>query len=170
MKAGRLARPLLAALLLAACATSPQRRETIDLVTPLPATFDVQLPPADIPRRITNFAGIWKGDWLLGQSGAGPTGILHHTLVVKKIEPSSVGEYRASVIYSAGAPPAAWESGGPGFWELYGTIGADGMLRLKAPGPDGGQAIYTFSDDRTFLDGQYMLPGKSIKGIFRRIR
>ena len=169
MKIGRFAHTLVTVLLLAGCVTGRQP-EKIDLVTPLPANFSVQLPPAEMPQRIVQFIGIWKGDWLLSQPGSAPSGILHHTLVVKKAEASSSGGYRVSVIYSVGVPPATWENGGPGFWEFSGTIGTDGMLRLTAPGPDGGQVAYTVSDDGQSLNGRYVLPGKSISGIFLRIR
>jgi hypothetical protein len=161
---------LCAALLLAGCATTPRHVDTIDLVTPLPGNFNVHIPAAEIPGPIAQFSGIWKGDWLVAQAGATPSGIVHHTLVVAKIDPSSSGEYPATVIYSAGAPPATWQEAGPGFWELSGTIGRDHMLRLKAPGPDGGQAVYSLSDDGKFLTGQYLLPGKSISGTFNKVR
>jgi hypothetical protein len=171
MRAGRsTCKVILAVLLLGGCATKPQRIDTIDLVTPLPGNFDVEIPPAEIPKQIAQFSGIWKGDWLVTQPGSGPPGILHHTLVVKKIEPTSSGTYRATVIYSAGAPPPTWEDGGPGFWELSGTFGSDAMLRVKAPGPDSGQAVYTVSGDGKSLNGQYLLPGKSISGIFSKVR
>jgi hypothetical protein len=170
MRARSPARALLFVLLLAGCATKPQRVDTIDLTTPLPGNFEVQLAPADMPKPIAQFLGIWKGDWLVGQPGGTPSGIVHHTLVVTKIEPVSSGGYRATVIYSTGAAPATWEDGGPGFWETFGTLGSDATLRMKAPGPDGGQAVYVVSADGKSLNGQYVLPGKSISGTFNKIR
>jgi hypothetical protein len=161
---------LILAVLLAACATKPRQPDTIDLTTPLPQNFKVQLPTPDMPAQVAQFLGIWKGDWLVAQPGAAPAGIVHHTLVVTKIEPPSSGEYRATVIYSTGAPPETWPEGGPGFWELSGTIGPDHQLRMKAPGPDGGQAVYSASDDGKALNGQYLLPGKSISGTFNKVR
>src|SRR5262249_55583296 len=156
----------LVALLFAGCAAKPPAPvETVDLVTPLPNNFLVQLPPAEVPRPLAQFSGIWKGDWLIGDPGTAPAGILHHTLVVVRIEPSSPpGDYHARVVYSTGAPPAMWPDGGPGFWEFWATLSTDGALRMKAPGPDGGQVVYTVADDGKALKGEYTLPGKSING------
>jgi hypothetical protein len=172
MRVGHLTSAVLVPLLLAGCATTEAPPpETVDLVTPLPANFAVQLPSAEIPRPLAEFSGIWKGDWLVGESGSGPVGVIHHTLVVARIEPSSPpGDYRARVVYSTGAPPVMWPDGGPGFWELWATLSPDGTLRMKAPGPDGGQATYTVSEDGKSVKGQYLLPGKSISGTFLRIR
>jgi len=163
---------VLVAFVVAGCAAKEKPPpETIDLVTPLPGNFDVQLPAANVPKPIADFSGIWKGDWLVAAPGSGPEGILHHTLVVLRIEPSSTaGAFSARVVYSTGAPPATWPDGGPGFWELWGTIGADGILRMKAPGPGGGEATYTLDADAKSLKGQYALAGQSISGTFLRIR
>jgi len=173
MTAGRLISAFVGVLVVGGCATAPPPSapvDTIDLVTPLPANFNVQVPSAQIPKPVAEFSGIWKGDWLVAESGSGPVGILHHTLIVIRIEPSTSADYRASIVYSAGAPPATWQDGGPGFWELWGTLSADGTLRMKAPGPDGGQAVYTVSDDGKSLKGQYLVQGKTITGTFLRIR
>jgi hypothetical protein len=171
MRRLRSALSLLVLLLLSGCATKPRQVEdTIDLVTPLPAKFDVQLPTAELPKPVVRFLGIWKGDWLVGEPGSAPVGILHHTLVVTKIEPSSTGDYRATVIYSAGAPPATWQTGGPGFWEVSAALGGEAKLRVKTPGPDCAQAVYEVSEDGQSLHGQYLLSGKKITGIFKKVR
>jgi len=173
MKAARRIGALITTLVIGGCATAPPPpapADTIDLVTPLPANFNVHAPAPQIPKPIAEFSGIWKGDWLVAASGEGPVGILHHTLVVTRIEPSTSSDFRAAVVYSAGAPPATWQDGGPGFWELWGTVSADGTLRMKAPGPDGGEAVYTVADDGKSLKGQYLVQGKTITGTFLRIR
>ncbi len=147
-------------------AEAPKPR--IDIPTPLPEKFEVELPSPDLPRGIAAFSGVWLGDWNMPDQPRDAFGA-DHTLVIKRIEKAGPG-YTATLIWSAGRAPEGWRIGDPGFWEARGDIGADGALRVVVPGPKGGQAAYRMSADRRALAGEYTVGGVILKGtLYRRL-
>jgi hypothetical protein len=159
--------PLLAILLAAACAGPPAAppHPRVDLVTPLPPSFEVRLPAPGLPPAIAGLAGIWKGDWQAAAKAAGDVAV-PHTLVVTRIEGAGPS-YTAQVIWSWAPGPGGAASGAPGFWDPPGKISGAGELEVTVPGI--GRAVYRLSPDGTELTGAFSTAGQTLRGTFHHL-
>ena len=161
---------MLALALAAGCAAPSAKRPLepqhprVDLTTPLPPVFDIEIERPDLPAAVGGLTGIWKGDWQAGESGGGSPAV-PHTLVVKRI----VGQgpaFGAPVIWSVGGVPGGPIPGETGFVEVDGEISADAALRVAVPGR--GRAVYRLAPDGVRLSGELDVAGRVLRGIFRR--
>ena len=139
----------------------------IDLITPLPPSFEVHLPAPDIPPAVAALAGIWQGEWTSAGTEGG-AGLVSHTLVVTRILPAGQG-HSASVIWSVGRWPDDWKVGEEGFWEAQAIIDADGTLRVTPPTTGAGMAVYRSAGKDALLAGDYTQGPRPLKGVFRRL-
>lgn len=159
---------LLATLLAAGCAASrppAPAHPRLDLATPLPPSFEVEMPRRDLPPAVAGLAGIWKGDWRAAAPAAGDA-VVPHTLVVTRIE-GTAPPYTARVIWSWDPVPGGAALGAPGFWDPSGEISGAGELQVAVPGL--GRAVYQLSPDRTVLTGAFSTAGQTLRGTFRHL-
>jgi hypothetical protein len=139
-------------------------RPRLDLATPLPQAFALELPRESLPARIAALGGIWKGDW---QAETPPAGALAvpHTLVVTRVDGTGP-TYTAPVIWSWAPGPEGAGFGEPRFWEVQADIDAAGELAVVVP--DLGRATYRLAPDCMALTGTLAVPGRTLRGTFRR--
>lgn len=137
---------LAAALALSACASGPK-------APPAPAPLSPKLvyvaPGPDVPPSMAAFVGRWEGTW--GDD-------LDGKLAVQRV----TAQGGMTGVYAWGDKPGRFEAGSS---PVKGTIVGD-MLTLETFG-NGATARYKLIDPDT-LRGEYVLPGNTSVGFFRR--
>lgn len=123
---------LLAALLLAGCATPTRPTATI----PLPQDVKIVAPEPTLSPEIKAFSGKWVGVW---------DRILEHILIVEQINPPN-----ATAIYAHGKA-ASWNIADPNFFRVQAQI-EPGVLTLILGRP--ATVTYRLQSDGT-LDASY---------------